>query len=85
MTVIVIIALRTLPQRLRKGTRRAGSQTTNGDHPNYSIVEIGHNIEKNSGDLRGQTKLYPFVSTINNALPQLAERGPCGVVANGLH
>ncbi len=23
----------------------------NGDHPNYNIIEIGENIEKNPGDL----------------------------------
>ena len=36
------------------GTRTRGfrNKRTNGDHPKYSIVEIGQNTEKSSGDLR---------------------------------
>ena len=40
------------PRRIRKGTRRLGNQRTSRDYPNYSIVEIGQNIEKSPGDLR---------------------------------
>ena len=29
-----------------------GNRRTNRDHPNYSIVEIGQNIEKSLGDLK---------------------------------
>ena len=35
-----------------KRTRRLGNKRTSGDDRNYSIVEIGLNTEKNSGDLR---------------------------------
>ena len=28
------------------------NERTSGDHPNYSIVEIGQNTEKSPGDLR---------------------------------
>ena len=38
-------------QRLGKETRRGGNQKTSRDHQNYSITEIGQNIEKSSGDL----------------------------------
>ena len=30
----------------------AGNKRTGGDHPNYSIVEIGQNTEKSAGDLQ---------------------------------
>ena len=33
-------------------TRGLGNKKTSEDHPNYRIVEIGQNIEKNPGDLR---------------------------------
>ena len=29
-----------------------GNKSISGDHPNYSIVEIGQNTEKSPGDLR---------------------------------
>ena len=28
-----------------------GNKDTSGDHPHYSIVKIGHNIERSTGDL----------------------------------
>ena len=36
------------------GTRIGGlgNKSTSGDHPNYSIIEIGKNTEKSPGDLR---------------------------------
>ena len=35
-----------------KGTGRFGRRNTNGDHPNYNIIENGHNTEKSLGNLR---------------------------------
>ena len=40
------------PQRLGKGAGKVENQRTTRDHPNYSIVKIGQNTEKNSVDLR---------------------------------
>ena len=40
------------PQRIGKGTGRLGNKRTNGDHPDYSIIKIGQNTEKSTGDLR---------------------------------
>ena len=40
------------PQRIYKGTGRFGNKKTIGDHQDYSIVEIGQNIEKNPWELR---------------------------------
>ena len=34
------------------GTGGLENKRTGRDHPNYSIVEIGQNIEKSPGDLR---------------------------------
>ena len=48
---IVIGALSTVDQRIDTGTRGLGYKTS-GDHPNYSLVEIGQNTEKSPGDLR---------------------------------
>ena len=39
-------------QRMGKGTGGIENQSTNGDHPNYTIVKIGQRTEKNPGDLR---------------------------------
>ena len=33
------------------GTGGLGNKRTSGDHPNYSIVEIGQNTKKSPGDL----------------------------------
>ena len=33
-------------------TRGLGNKRTNGDHPNFNIIEIGQNTEKSLGDLR---------------------------------
>ena len=35
-----------------KGTGRLGKKRTSGDHPKYSIVDIGQNTEKSPGDLK---------------------------------
>ena len=40
-------------QRTGTGTRGLRNKRTSGDHPNYSIVEIGKNTEKSPGDKRG--------------------------------
>ena len=39
-------------QRIIKGMRDRGNNGTSGDHPNYCIIEIGQNTEKNPGDLK---------------------------------
>ena len=38
--------------QLYQGTGGRGSWRTRRDHPNYSIIENGQNIEKSPGDLR---------------------------------
>ena len=40
------------PQRVDKGTRRHRNQRTSRDHPDYRIINIGQNTEKNPGDLK---------------------------------
>ena len=39
-------------QRDGTETRRFGQKGTSGDHPNYSIIKIGQNTEKDPGNLR---------------------------------
>ena len=39
-------------QRFGTSTGGLGNKRTSGNHPNYSIVEIGQNIKKSPGDLR---------------------------------
>ena len=39
-------------RRINKGTGGLGNNRTSGDHPNYSIIEIGQDFEKSPGDLR---------------------------------
>ena len=39
-------------QRIDKGDGGVGNNRTTGDHPNYSIIKIGKNTKKSSGDLR---------------------------------
>ena len=39
-------------QRIGTGTEGLGNKRTSGDHPNYSIVEIGQKTKKNPGDLK---------------------------------
>ena len=54
MTVSPIItgALGTIPKVVIKGTGKLRNKRTNGDRPNYSIIKIGQNTAKSSGDLR---------------------------------
>ena len=40
------------PQKLCQENGRLRNQRTSGDHPDYSIIEIGQNTEKNLRDLR---------------------------------
>ena len=40
-------------QRISKGAGRLRNQRTGGDHPKYSIIEIGQSTKKSPGDLRG--------------------------------
>ena len=40
------------PQKLVKRTERLRNQRTNGDYPDYSIIQIGQNTKKSPGDLR---------------------------------
>ena len=49
---IVIGPFCTVIKRIIKGTEGLGSWRTSGDHPNFSIIENGQNIEKSPGDLR---------------------------------
>ena len=46
----VIGALDTVTEKIGTGTRELGNNTTNGDHPNYSIAEIGQKTEMSPGD-----------------------------------
>ena len=45
------------PQRIGTGTGEFGNKRTSGNHPNYSIVEIGQNTKKSPGDF-GETYCY---------------------------
>ena len=48
---IVIGAFGTIPKLLIKETGRLRNKRTRED-PNYSIIKIGYNTEKSSGDLK---------------------------------
>ena len=54
VSVIPIITgvLSTVTKRIGNGTGGLGNKRTGGDHPNYSISEIGLNTEKYPEDLR---------------------------------
>ena len=39
-------------KRIGKGTGGLGNKRTSGNHPAYSIIKIGQNTKKSSGDLR---------------------------------
>ena len=49
------------PQRLGKGTGIVGSWSSNQDHPDCNIVEIGQNTEKSPGDLIRLAVTHPPV------------------------
>ena len=54
VTVILFVigTLGTVTQGLVKRIGGLRNKRTSGEHPNYSIVQIGQNTEKCSGDLR---------------------------------
>ena len=53
-----------LVNMIGSGTGRLGNKRTSGDHPNYSIVEIGQNTEKRPGDLRKLAVTQPPVKML---------------------
>ena len=57
VTIIPVVtdALGTVTKGLVQGPEDLEIRVTSGDHPNYSIVEIGQNTEKSPGDLRRLT------------------------------
>ena len=67
VTVIpfIIYAIGTITERFVIGTGGLENKRTNGDHPNYSIAEIGQNTEKSSGDLRRLTVTKTPVEAIS--------------------
>ena len=66
------------PQRLSKRSREVGNWRTNGDHLNYSIVEVGQNTEKSPGDLRRLSATQPLVK--DNQL-MLVQKNLQGVIS----
>ena len=48
-------------QRIGTGTGRLEVKRVIGDHPNYSIAEIGQNTEKNPGDLSSLQLQYETI------------------------
>ena len=52
------------PKRIVKGIERFKDQRASRDHPDYSVVKIGHIIEKNPGDLRTPVDTQMPVKTI---------------------
>ena len=47
--LIIIVALGIVTKRINTGTGELGNKTRSGNHPNYSIIEIGQNTEKSPG------------------------------------
>ena len=56
-------------ERIDTETEGFGNMRTSGDHPEYSIVEIGQNTEKSLGDLRKLAVIQSLV--INHRLTQV--------------
>ena len=53
MTVVrIVIGALSSHQRIGQGIGEFWKNTASGNHPTYSIVEIGQNTKKNLGDLR---------------------------------
>ena len=48
---IIIGALGTVTEGLKKGLKGFLNKRTSGDHPNYCIIEISQNTEESHGDL----------------------------------
>ena len=51
MIIPIVIGALGSHQRIATRTGGLGNERTGGDCPNYSIIEIGQNTEKSSGDL----------------------------------
>ena len=49
-------------QMIGRGTGGLGDKRTNGDHTNYSIVEIAQNTKKSPGDLLSLGHLWKIIS-----------------------
>ena len=47
---VVIGALGTISKGLVKGLEKLKNKNTSGDHPDYSIIKVGQNTEKNVAD-----------------------------------
>ena len=43
---------RNKPRSIRKGTGSVVNKRTSGDHPDDSIIKIGHNTDESPGDLK---------------------------------
>ena len=50
MISVVIGTLEKISKSFIKGAWGVGNRKTNGDHPDYSIVEVGMNTERSPGD-----------------------------------
>ena len=55
LILIVICTIKTIPQRIYKGTGRLVYKRISSDHLDHSITNIGQNTEKSPGDLRKLT------------------------------
>ena len=53
------------PQKLGKGTGRAGNQRTSRDHRNYTITKVGKNTEKSPEDL---SRIVSIQTTVKDHL-----------------
>ena len=57
MVIPIVIGVHgAVTKGLVKGLEELGNKRTSEDHLNYSIVEIGQNTKRSSGDLRLQWK-----------------------------
>ena len=65
MVIPIVITTYCSRQRVGTWTWRLGNKRTRGDHPNYSIAEIGQNTEKCPGDLRGLVVTQNPVKKVN--------------------
>ena len=50
LPIVMLSSIQSLKDWYKTGGH--GNERTSGDHPNYTIVEIGQNTKKNSGDLK---------------------------------
>ena len=68
MKVTIVIGAFGSHQRIIEETGGLGGWRTNGDYPNYSIIENGQNTEKSLGDLR---RLAVIQTSVKNYLLML--------------